>query len=222
MRFAPEHSDGRASHPPSHSAFCTATEHAKPTSIATDRSTTGVISGAAERGAQSAAAAEHAKRTSIAADRSTTDVASGTAERGAHTGGHRALSAVLVGVPEPRNYFAYYYSSPPYWATQVFSPHNFAAFILYASQTEPAKAYELATCAMVHHYCGLGSAEPIRWKNDGLRMMFTIPSRRCIADGCRRCSTGSGGYMFRWIGPWTDPAWVVDATPARIEDISEL
>ena len=147
----------------------------------------------AVRGAQSAAAAEHAKRTSIAADRSTTDVASGTAERGAQTGGHRALSAVLVGVPEPRNYFAYYYSSPPYWATQVFSSDNFAAFILYASQTEPAKAYELATCAMVHHYCGLGSAEPIRWKNDGLGMMFTIPSRRCIADGCRRCSTGSGG-----------------------------
>ena len=45
--------------------------------------------------------------------------------------------------------------------------------------------------------------EPVRIERSDLARIFTIPQRPCRSFPCRRCSTGRGGYQFRWVGPWT-------------------
>ena len=45
--------------------------------------------------------------------------------------------------------------------------------------------------------------EPVRIERSDLDRIFTIPQRPCRSFPCRRCSTGRGGYQFRWVGPWT-------------------
>ena len=92
---------------------------------------------------------------------------------------------------------------------EVITPVNLSAFINWATtatEEELDKAFDKIYIT-VHRIEETTledlPLEPVRIERSDLDRIFTIPQRPCRSWSCRRCSTGRGGYQFRWVGPWT-------------------
>ena len=92
---------------------------------------------------------------------------------------------------------------------EVMTPVNLNAFIRWcatATEEELDKAFD--NIYITEHRIEETTLEdlplePVLIERSDLDRIFTIPQRPCRSWSCRKCSTGRGGYQFRWVGPWT-------------------
>ena len=88
----------------------------------------------------------------------------------------------------------------------VSSSHNLYNYLTWAKTASREELLiSLALVSIIEHEMGdngFASVPSIIDRPDiGLRM--EMPVEACTADNCIRCTTGRGGYAFRFIGPWT-------------------
>ena len=98
----------------------------------------------------------------------------------------------------------------------VHSPLNFSLFMKWCStaQEEELDAV-LNTVHMVEHrsdvcFFGTPVLHPVVINRADLGRKWILPPAKCEANNCLRCTSGRGGWQFRWIGPWTCPNTVGD------------
>ena len=67
---------------------------------------------------------------------------------------------------------------------------------------------------------GVPQSPPVLIQRADLGLWWAVNQVTCTEPQCRRCTTGRGGWNFRWIGPWTCPEIIGDSTmtPAEMYD----
>ena len=104
-----------------------------------------------------------------------------------------------------------------YAAPFVVSPQNYEMFERWAAEAE---LNDLVTALLK---IGLQEHRAPDWVEEypspevvidrpDLNMRFVVNKTPCNDPQCHRCQRRKGGYRFRWVGPWTCPCIVGDAT----------
>ncbi len=104
---------------------------------------------------------------------------------------------------------------PPWWG-YVDTPPNFSGFIDWVRQRSRYEVREACTLPVVYHRFmpegGLAAvATPIGLSvvtADGYE--YTLPKAACRDRKCKRCELQTGGWTWRWIGPWTRAKHVLE------------
>ena len=100
----------------------------------------------------------------------------------------------------------------PRWGSAfVLSPENLSAFLdWFALQPQDV---QLAHCklfvvehrdsSMIQHFRKVPPA--LMWGRDQSQnpVVTEMETRPCDVENCWRCTSEVGGYVFRWIGPWS-------------------
>ena len=98
----------------------------------------------------------------------------------------------------------------------VHSPLNYGAFMKWCrTATEEELDAVTKKVHMVEHRSDFGPfGQPVLYpvivKRADLGRQWTLPPAKCQENNCLRCTSGRGGWQFRWIGPWTCPNTVGD------------
>ena len=116
----------------------------------------------------------------------------------------------------------------PRWE-KCWSSYNLTSFLTwfgsYATQQEQIDAMELYTVehrrvvpAWLLAYGVVPQDLPLQVTFKGAKVNF--PQRRCSEPECERCTTGRGGYQFRWVDPRWTPSAALDLslTPQQVQD----
>ena len=100
-------------------------------------------------------------------------------------------------------------ASLPRWGSEfVLTPENLCAFQDWFLMQEPEVQLAHSELYVIEHAnCPLPSfvrkiPPVIQWEQEG-PIITQMKTRDCVIHDCRRCTSGVGGYVFRWIGPWT-------------------
>ncbi len=97
-------------------------------------------------------------------------------------------------------------------STEVRSDANLICFRAYIASAPPQVAWALRELPITEHlteWLYLVPQQPLTvalLRADGRRSRCIMRTRVCSAVPCARCSSGSGGWHFRWLGPWTPTA----------------
>ena len=102
----------------------------------------------------------------------------------------------------------------------VHSGMNLNAFYTWARTASEEHIDEvMQVIYTVEHFMGFPDDEesiqpdhmPYVIRRDDLGVYWVMTQVNCPdGDVCERCSTGRGGWSFRWIGPWTCPTIIGD------------
>ena len=98
----------------------------------------------------------------------------------------------------------------------VHSPLNLNAFSKWCrTATEEELEDVMNTVVMVEHRTppelfGIPGPPPIIINRPDLGKQWPLFQVTCNESNCLRCTSGRGGWQFRWIGPWTCPNTVGD------------
>ena len=96
------------------------------------------------------------------------------------------------------------------WPTALVpSDMNLSAFLRHLQNYSVDKQLRLGKLRMMQHW-PYGS--PISFKTKD-NQMVEIKLYECEDPSCDRCNTGTGGYRFQWIGPWTCSTATTASTP---------
>ena len=111
-----------------------------------------------------------------------------------------------------------------YEETYIISPINLSAFLRWAMAAEEADIDRaMQTVYLLDHRMDGDSLHgtvpmfPVIIQRESLNRTWVKNHRPCIDPRCPRCTTGRGGYQFRWVGPWTCPNSLGDGqTPPHV------
>ena len=100
-------------------------------------------------------------------------------------------------------------ASLPRWGSEfVLSPDNLNAFQDWFLTQAPDVQLAHSELFVIEHANTLllvfvRKLPPvIQWDQEG-PLITQMKTRDCVIHDCHRCTSGIGGYVFRWIGPWT-------------------
>ena len=105
------------------------------------------------------------------------------------------------------------------YSRYVHSPMNLNAFYRWAATASEEEIDEvMQNIYTVEHFTGDSDDDwstqpvhPIVIRRPDLEVYWVMTQVNCPdGDVCERCSTGRGGWSFRWIGPWTCPTIIGD------------
>ena len=93
-----------------------------------------------------------------------------------------------------------------YEQKEVLSDFNFSAFLQWCSKCSIADLEEaIRECPVTDHFSPFQTLPMIVNREN---QQYAISSIQCNDATCSRCREGRGGYQFKWIGPWTDEAFI--------------